>query len=141
MVASNMSQLNAMLTKELRKAMDVTSEKVLADMYDETGKFYTGGNPSMYQRTGALGDTPRTTAVSAGGQTASFEAYLDQSHQYYTGDRPSMGQVLDLANYGKRWTTKSGNPAKPTVGKKGFWERAEKKMEKTFKRTLKNFFK
>lgn len=141
MVASNMSQLNAMLTKELRKAMDVTSEKALADMYDETGKFYTGGNPSMYQRTGALGDTPRTTAVSMGGQTASFEAYLDQSHQYYTGDHPSMGQVLDLANYGKRWITKGGNPAKPTVGKKGFWERAEKKIGKTFERTLKKFFK
>ena len=141
MVANNLNQLKMMMMKEMTKAMRVTSDKVLADMYGETGKFYTKGKPKMYQRTGALGDTPRTTAVSMGGQTASFEAYLDQSHQYYTGDHPSMGQVLDLANYGKRWITKGGNPAKPTVGKKGFWERTEKKIGKTFERTLKKFFK
>ena len=45
MAANNMSQLNAMLMKELRKAMNVASEKMLADMYGETGKFYTKGKP------------------------------------------------------------------------------------------------
>lgn len=54
MTANSMSELNAMLIKELGKAMNVTSEKTLADMYDETGKFYTKGKPVMYKRTGAL---------------------------------------------------------------------------------------
>ena len=140
-----MNQLNAILIKKLGKAMNVTANKVLADMYDETGKFYTVGKPVMYERTGALGDTPKTTlptisSLGNGGEV-SFDAYLDTNHQYKSGDNPSMQQVLKLANYGTPWTTASGATAKPTVGKSGFWERAENKMEKTLNRTLKKFFK
>lgn len=140
MTAKNMKELEQMLLKEMRKAMNVASERMLADMYDETGGFYTQGNPKMYQRTGALGDTPKTTAVSSSGNVVSFKAYLDTSGSYTTGDNPSMTQVLDLANYGKPWTTKSGSPARATLGKKGFWERAEKKMQRTLDRTMRQFF-
>ena len=93
MAANNMSQLNAMLMKELRKAMNVASEKMLADMYGETGKFYTKGKPKSYERTGALGDTPRTTALTSAGNSVSFEAYLELNHQYTTGTYPNMEQV------------------------------------------------
>lgn len=145
MTANSMDKLNGMLIKELGKAMNITSEKVLADMYDETGKFYTKGKPKRYVRTGALGDTPKTTSPTASsfgnGGEVSFDAYLDTNHQYTTGDNPNMQQVLELANYGIPWTTKGGADAKPTLGKRGFWERAEKKMEKSFNRTLKKFFK
>lgn len=79
MTAKNMKELEQMLLKEMRKAMNVASERMLADMYDETGGFYTQGNPKMYQRTGALGDTPKTTAVSSSGNVVSFKAYLDTS--------------------------------------------------------------
>lgn len=140
MTAKNMKELEQMLLKEMRKAMNVASERMLADMYDETGGFYTQGNPKMYQRTGALGDTPKTTAVSSSGNVVSFKVYLDTSGGYTTGDNPSMTQVLDLANYGKPWTTKSGSPARATLGKKGFWERAEKKMQRTLDRTMRQFF-
>lgn len=140
MTAKNMKELEQMLLKEMRKAMNVASGRMLADMYDETGGFYTQGNPKMYQRTGALGDTPKTTAVSSSGNVVSFKAYLDTSGGYTTGDNPSMTQVLDLANYGKPWTTKSGSPARATLGKKGFWERAEKKMQRTLDRTMRQFF-
>lgn len=140
MTAKNMKELEQMLLKEMRKAMNVASERMLADMYDETGGFYTQGNPKMYQRTGALGDTPKTTTVSSSGNVVSFKAYLDTSGSYTTGDNPSMTQVLDLANYGKPWTTKSGSPARATLGKKGFWERAEKKMQRTLDRTMRQFF-
>lgn len=140
MTAKNMKELEQMLLKEMRKAMNVASERMLADMYDETGGFYTQGNPKMYQRTGALGDTPKTTAVSSSGNVVSFKAYLDTSGGYTTGDNPSMTQVLDLANYGKPWTTKNGSPARATLGKKGFWERAEKKMQRTLDRTMRQFF-
>lgn len=140
MTAKNMKELEQMLLKEMRKAMNVASEKMLADMHDETSDFYTQGNPKMYQRTGALGDTPKTTAVSSSGNIVSFKAYLDTSGGYTTGDNPSMTQVLDLANYGKPWTTESGSPARATLGKKGFWERAEKKMQRTLDRTMGQFF-
>lgn len=144
MTANNMNSLNAMLIKELGKAMNIVSDKTLADMYDETGKFYTKGKPVVYKRTGALGDTPETTSITTSsfgnGGMVSFDAYLDTNHQYTSGDNPNMQQVLELANYGTPWTTASGATAKPTLGKKGFWERAEKKMEKTLNRTLKKFF-
>lgn len=140
MTAKNMKELEQMLLKEMRKAMNVASEKMLADMHDETSDFYTQGNPKIYQRTGALGDTPKTTAVSSSGNIVSFRAYLDTSGGYTTGDNPSMTQVLNLANYGKPWTTESGNPARATLGKKGFWERAEKKMQRTLDRTMGQFF-
>lgn len=145
MTANSMSKLNTMLIKELRKAMNVTSNKVLADMYDETGKFYTKGKPAIYERTGALGDTPKTTPPTissfGNGGEVSFDAYLDANYQYTSGDNPNMQQVLELANYGTPWTTASGADARPTLGKKGFWERAEKKTEKTLNSTLKKFFK
>ena len=40
--ARNLTELNQMLMKEMRKAMKVVSEKSLADMYDETEGFYAG---------------------------------------------------------------------------------------------------
>lgn len=141
MTANNMRELEQMLLKEAQKAMVIASDKISEDMYDETGKFYTKGKPKMYQRTGALGDTPRTTVISTLGNEISFDAYLDTSHNYTSGSKPTMTQVLDLANYGTPFTTKNGYPAKPTLGKKGFWERAEKKMQKTLDRTMKKFFK
>ena len=145
MVATNMSQLNTMLIQELRKAMNIVSDKSLADMYEETGKFYTGGEPKIYERTGALGDTPRTTSLSttAGsmGGVVSFEAYLDTNHGYTSGSNPSMQEVLELANDGIPFTTRNGLPARPTVGKGQFWQRSEKKMEKTLNQTIRRFFK
>ena len=139
--ARNAKQLNAMIMKDLKKAAHIASEKMLADMYDETGDFYAGGEPIMYQRTGALGDTPRTTSVDASstvdGGSVSFKAYLDTSAVYTTGKGPSMKTVLDLANNGGDMTNP---PMRAVVGKPGFWDRAEEKMEESFKETMEQFF-
>ena len=140
MTANNMNELERILMFQVRKAMNVASQKSLRDMDEETWGFYTKGQPKVYQRTGALGDTPKVTNVSSSTNEATFVAYLDQSHNYTTGDDPTMGQVLDLANYGIPWKTGSGALARPTVGKSGFWERAEKKMEKTLDDTMSQFF-
>ena len=141
MTANNMNQLNNMLMKELRKAMNVASDKMLADMYGETGKFYTKGKPKSYERICALRHPPRTTALKTFGNIVSFEAYLDLNHQYTTGSYPSMEQVLNLANSGIPFTSKNGYPARPTLGRKGFWEASEKKMERTLNQTMRKFFK
>ncbi len=140
MTATNMQQLKQMLMKKVQKAMVVSQEKMLEDMYEETGGFYTCGEPTMYERTGALGDTPKTTAITTTGNSVSFEAYLDKKHKYTTGSNPNMQQVLELANDGKPFTTKNGYPARATVGQKGFWERANEKMEKSFNDTMRSFF-
>lgn len=139
--AKNSKQLNALIMKDLKKAASVASQKMLADMYEETEGFYSGSNPKMYQRTGALGDTPRTTAISSSssgnGGEVSFKAYLDTSHQYTTGRGPSMKTVLDLANNGGDM---KNPPMRAVVGNTGFWDRAEEKMEKDFNETMMKFF-
>lgn len=148
MIAKNLMELKEMLTRELDKAMKDASDQILADMYEETAGFYQKGSPEMYERTGALGDTPRVTAnkfatPSKFDVEIKFNAYLDQRHKYTTGDKPQMDKVLELANYGKSraWITKNGKLARPTLGRKGFWERAEKKMEKSLKRSMRRRFK
>lgn len=138
--ARNMGELRAMLQKEMRKAMTVVADKAEADMHEETWDFYEGSKPSKYVRTGALGDTPRVTSLTTSGNQVSFEAYLDTSHRYATGDEPTMEQVLKLADHGDAWTTKGGSPARDTVGKKGFWDRAKSKMEQDMNDTLSSFF-
>lgn len=144
MTANNMKQLNAMLMKELRKAMNVTSKKVLADMYEETGNFYTQGKePTIYERTGALGDTPRTTSVSTSGNEASFEAsfeaYLDKDHQYTTGANPTMEDVLNLTKAKPEHNSSVGY-LRSVRGRTGFWERANEKMGERLDETLNKFF-
>ena len=138
--ANSSTEVMAMLEKAMRKAMEVTQSKVLGDMYEETGDYYTGGEPKVYKRTGALGDTPRTTALTRTGSGYEFDAYLDESHRYTTADNPTMTQVLNLANYGSPWTTAGGRPAHRTIGKKGFWERAQAKMEQTLNDTMDSYF-
>jgi len=137
---SSLSDLEKVLKAEIKKALSVTRSKAEADMYEETGGFYVGTKPKIYERTGALGDTPRTTAISSSGNETSFEAYLDTNHQYTTGDNPSMEQVLMLANYDEPWTTQGGAAAHPVIGKRHFWDRAQEKMKKTASNTFGQFF-
>lgn len=143
-VAKNMKQLNDMLMRELKNAMKKVRKKSRRDMQEATKWFYEGGEPEMYVRTGALGDTPRVTYNNsytyANGGEVSFTAYLDKSHVYTTGDRPDMEKVLDLANDGIQWVTANGYYARNTVGNKKFWERAEENIEKDFESTLSKTF-
>lgn len=123
MNVNSMEELRKAMLHEAEKAMRVASEKILAEMHHETGDFYTGGEPEIYERTGALGDTPKTTAITQSGDSVSFDAYLDQSHTYTTGKNPTMHDVLILTNNG------SFPGLHPAVGKTGFWDRAEDKMQ------------
>lgn len=140
MIARNMKELEKILNQQLQKAMCQASNKMLGDMYEETEGFYKGTQPKVYERTGALGDTPKTTSLNINNNEVSFVAYLDTSHKYTTGDNPTMMQVLKLANSGEPWKTKNGSMALPTVGQGGFWERAEAKMKKSFQQTLEKYF-
>ena len=138
MIAKNMAEIEKMLMKEMRKSMNVASEKILADMYEETEGFYSGKEPKMYERTGALGDTPRVTSINQSGNELEFTAYLDKNYKYTTGKSPTMEDILNLANDGI--VNSSVGYLRNTVGKKGFWERAEKKMERSFNNTMRKFF-
>lgn len=136
-MANNIAQkLRVEIEKEMRKAMNVASAKAEADMYHQTGDFYTESNPKKYIRTGALGDTPRVTALMKSGNQMSFEAYLDKNHTYDTGKNPTMTEVLLVAN------DHGNNPAhlRHPIGKEGFWDRAVDEIEQDFNSTMKSFF-
>ena len=136
--AKNMNELNSILIKEMRKSMKVVSEKILGDMYDKTYGFYTKGDPKVYQRTGALGDTPKVTAPIVTANTVFFNAYLDTSHEYTTGKNPTMLDILNLANYGE--TNSSVGVLRPTLGNKHFWEASVDKMSEHLDVTMGKFF-
>lgn len=134
-MANNINELRNQILKEMQKATTVTAAKAEADMYHYTEDFYVGTDPK-YKRTGALGDTPRVTATKKSGNQVSFEAYLDENHVYSTGKHPTMSEVLAVAN------DHGNNPGhlNPPVGKQGFWDRAERQIEKDFDDTMGQFF-
>lgn len=142
-----MDELEVMLIGEIQQAMDDTSKQMLSDMSNETRKFYTKGKPKLYERTGALGETPAVSPLSVIGKTVSFDAYLDTTHRYTTGKNPTMLDVLNLANSGI--TSSSVGDLRPTLGKQGFWkwdteknkELQPKQEEKIFNKTMTKFFK
>ena len=139
-VARSTEELERQIMDEMRKAMGEVEVQAKDDMKRGTQYFYAGGTPNIYRRTGALGNTPQTTSVSSSGSSVSFEAYLNQSGGYTSGDNPSMAQVLELANYGTPWTTASGNPANQTVGAAGFWEKSEEWIEQSLNRIMGQHF-
>ena len=134
----NSAELKKALMREARKAMTVVSKKAMADMQEETAGFYAGTNPKVYERTGALMDTPSTTPVSSHGDELEFDAYLDDTGRYTTGKNPTMHDVLELADRGNH--NSSVGYLASAKGNRGFWERAEEKIEKDFTETFQKFF-
>ena len=139
-VAKTTEELQRLIMDEMQKAMNETAKQAEQDMHEGTEYFYNGGTPRRYVRTGALGNTPKTSPVVQSGNEVSFNAYLDKNYTYNSGDSPSMGQALDLANYGTPWRTSGGGWANPTVGNKGFWEKSEEKIEESFNRIMGKHF-
>lgn len=140
MAAKNMKQIESMLMQEIEKAMNEASKKALEDMKEEVAGFYAGGTPTIYERTGALGDTPKTTKPSTSGKTVSFNAYLDENHRYTTGKNPTMEDILNLTKAAPVHNSSVGY-LRSVRGRVGFWERAKDKMERDFNETMNKFFK
>lgn len=139
MTANSMAELEQMLRHEMQKAMQVVQAKAEADMFEETGNFYTSGNPRLYQRTGNLGSSPRTSGLSGGGNTVSFDAYLEPGDYTSANARlQAMGfssyfsplQVLTAAEYG----------TSHILGRPGFWQRSEQKIEQDLNDIMSQFF-
>ena len=122
--ATNMAQLEAMIRKEMVAGLQMASIEANEIMNDAIKDFYAGGEPVMYQRTHQLDQTPETTEISQTGNSAFFDAYLNDSGGYYTGSQPSMSAVLQLTNNG------SAPGLRPAVGSTGYWNRAEQKFQK-----------
>ena len=143
-VAKNSAELERMIVKQMQKAMQVTQRKIEADMHEEVGKFYTQGNPLLYTRTGGLANTPKTTNISIGGTTASFEAYLDPNQGWYGADNPNP--AFTSRGWSSYFTplqiiSAAESHAAHIKGKGGFWSRSLKHMESDVKTVFGRYFK
>lgn len=140
MAANNLSSLNRQLMNKLQSAMVKVQKEAMRDMEEGLDYFYSAGPGKVYIRTGAMGNTPSITPLAVSGNEVSFDAYLDKSYVYGSADMPSMGQVLDLANYGTPWKTAGNRWAHPTVGNSGFWEKSEEMIKQSFEKIMSQTF-
>lgn len=128
------SAISKEIMAQIIAAVKEAEYMAMGDMHEGTEAFYGGGQPSVYERTGQLGTTPRTSGITSSSHMAKFKAYLDQGGGYTTGKRPSMATVLRLANYG------GVSGYRPTVGAKGFWEYSERLIEESFYQAMASKF-
>lgn len=120
MTISNKSQLEKALMKAIEAGMSDASNKIHDAAYEELYDFYSSPDPKMYQRTGALLNSPNKTALSRSGDSVSFEVLLDDNYSYSTGTY-SAAEVISAAETGYA-------PAR-IVGQPHFWERTENRID------------
>lgn len=135
MVVRSIKALREAVENDMRKAMKEAERKSLDAMREAIVDFYDYAQPIVYERTYRLLNTPRVEMIETNG----FKAYLDDDYTYpsvthtingvsYHSKEPTMADILELTNYDNR--NSSVGYLHPTVGKKGYWEEAEKKMVK-----------
>lgn len=112
-------QIKADISRKLRKKMEQTEREAEAIMFGEVGGYY-GPVPEVYQWTGNLTTTPKTTGVSGGGLSVSMEAYLDTGVTWPTGRYGSNGELVISA-------TNEGHSG--TLGNHGYWERSVEQIK------------
>lgn len=139
-VANNSAELEKMIMDQVQKAMQATQVKIKADMLKETQAFYSQGSPILYTRTGQLGSSPRTTPVVVGGNSASFEAYL-QFGSYHVPNEAftSRGWASYFSPLEVMTAAEAGTAH--IKGKSGFWERSLQHMEKDVNTVFGRYFK
>lgn len=137
--ANSMGELEQMLRQQLQKAMEVVQAKAEADMYEETGGFYTQGSPRRYTRTGNLGSSPRTSGLTSGGNTVRFDAYLEPGS--YTVPNSAFTSI-GLASYFSplQVLTAAESGSAHILGRPGFWHRSEEKIEQDLNSVMASFF-
>lgn len=127
----SIEQLNALLKRQMVKAMKEVQKEAYKKTKDDVQDFYSSGSPVVYERTGALGNTPQFTPLRTSGNSASFSIYLDQSHQYSTGrDLVSMPSLLPVAEGG----------GYGILGKPRFWQKSEADIEEVLNSVMSKYF-
>lgn len=138
--ATSMEQLQAMLRSEMSKAMSETMTKSLADMREQTMDFYSIGRPTIYHRTGQLGNSPRVQTLSVGSNFISFKAYLQLgSYTVPNEEFTKRGyasyfsplQVMNAAEYHQAHVK----------GRPGFWHRSQLNIERDLRNIMSKHFK
>lgn len=130
------SSLDAMLAdirKCAKEAIENTHEEALPIIEGELAAFYASGQPKVYERTGALGNSGRVDGVVSGGDVTSFDAYLETNGVH---PKPcklvTMGDVIEAThNEPTQWKI---------VGNHKYWDEATEKIGEVQSEQLSKYF-
>lgn len=150
MIVNSREELVRALADEMKKAMNelnVTSKNIVES---ELKAYYAGTSPKMYKRTGMLESSGEVTNVSGDRAEMSFIARMKKDYTYpsitytypdgghTTSKSPSMEDVLNLTNDGI--TSSSVGRLHPAIGRGGYWDRIEEKIEESQNTIMGNHF-
>lgn len=109
-----------MIDTQIIRPRTVASEKDgFKTTKDDINSFYTQGSPKRYERTGAYGNSPRSTGVAGGDGNYDYSIYLEDP-EYSTGSY-SGHKVLEEAQFNG-----SG-----ILGKSGTWKESVEDVEES----------
>lgn len=134
--ATNWAALEQQIMAKMRSAMNSANTTIKADMDKETSSFYSQGNPRLYDRTGKLGKSPKTTPVSGSGKSLSFDAYLDTSYTYDMPNPKFMASWYTTTEV----LVAAENSFSGILGKGGFWRNSKAKFQKDLDSAMSKYF-
>lgn len=80
-----MQSLFNKIRREIQSAMNEAESKSFLTAMDEINTSYSSGEPKVYERTGQMKNSVRTTGVMSSGNEVVAKIYLDQQYNYNTG--------------------------------------------------------
>lgn len=126
---SNMAAIKRAIQKEAKAAMRDAQKKMWKKTRQEIESFYNQGSPTIYERTGTLGNSPQITNLQGSGDSLEYEIYLDQSVSYEVPNEaftsrgfpsyfttPEIFEAAESGSFGVK-------------GKSGFWARSEAEFQ------------
>lgn len=120
------AQIRAQMIAAMNSARNV-SETILND---NVANFYSGGSPIMYQRLDLLMSSPHVTRLAFGGNTVSFDAYMEPiEHPMPPGtfDGQTILEVTEAGTAG-------------VVGTPGYWAKSEAKFQSILDASMGAYF-
>lgn len=102
MVFKNEEQLKSFLLQKCKNALIKSQEQVYQIINRFVKEFYAEYNPEMYERTYQLFSSLVKSDIIQTGSGYEAQVYFDLSSlDYVTGARPSGGQVMGAAEWGR----------------------------------------
>lgn len=96
---SSWGALKKALQKEMLDATEEARDESYKQLQLNLQRFYTGGYPSSYVRTGKFGDSADFSGLTGGGDSVFTTVYMDGDYQYSTGSYPSGWTVFQWAEF------------------------------------------
>ena len=112
------SSLKRGLQDEMRKALMGALDDSFMALSLNAKNFYQG-NPKVYDRTGAFGESPEWKPIEGSGDSLVATVYMDGGYTYDTGMQPAGLTVFQWAEEGSHGI----------LGSTGTWERTEEDIE------------